>query len=119
MTNHNTKWTNEQDEILKQDLPIKKMMKMLSRTKTAIYQRRYFLGIKFSVSASERAKNAWKTRKANLGKTIKSTKFEPVKVGKVLKAASDFKFVLNGIPITIGKNVKNAHVGVDRIEINF
>ena len=122
MTNKNARWTSEHDEVLKQTMPTKKMAKLLGRTHKAVQQRRNILGIKFNISPSERAKLSWKTRYANMKKATKATNSidtKTVKQDKVLKSKSDFKFILNGIPVTIGANVKNAHVGIDRIEVNF
>ena len=115
------KWTKEDDAVLNSNLKPKKIAVKLGRTLFAVYQRRSalrYMGMNVSkpVSATERAKTAWKTRKANLAKGNTN---KPTKQGKVLKSKSDFKFILNGIPVTIGVNVKNAHVGVDRIEVNF
>lgn len=87
--------------------------KLKGRSKDAISFRRSAKGYceKSNLGAGARA---WITRRANQNNTpIKQT------TDKLIKSKLGFKFILNGVPVTIGADVKNAHVGVDRIEINF
>lgn len=118
MTRTRKVFTKTEDKVLRQSITIGEMAEQLGRSYGTIFARINKLGITSykKISPSERARLAHTAREANKKSSNTILTKSP---GKVVKSKSDFKFVLNGIPVTIGANVKNAHVGVDRIEINF
>ena len=107
--NRPLRWTEKEISVLRQNISIKEMEALLpKRNYFTITSKRNTLGIS-NPSARERVLKAWETRRAKTNITV----------SKVLKPKSDFKFIMNGVPVTIDGSIKNAFVGKDRIEINF
>lgn len=114
------RWTKADDKMLADtSMSTKKVAILLGRTVGAVQQRRYSMGINVSTDTTERAKKAWKTRRAN-GNHTWTKKSSIVSATPASPAIpKDLKFVVNGVDVSISKSVRKVFVAKQHIAIDF